>query len=46
SRTIYSKTDAHRDQVQRLDELQALLKSTIDLADQFSYGTNEWLLID
>ncbi|CAF4184425.1 unnamed protein product, partial [Rotaria sordida] len=45
-RTIYSKTDAHRDQVQRLDELQALLKSTMDLADQFSDGTSEWLLID
>ncbi|CAF4379626.1 unnamed protein product, partial [Rotaria sordida] len=26
--------------------LQALLKSTMDLADQFSDGTSEWLLID
>lgn len=29
-----------------LDELQALLKSTMDLADQFSDETSEWLLIE
>jgi hypothetical protein len=29
-----------------LDELQALLKSTIDTADQFSDNTSEWLLIE
>ncbi|CAF2655446.1 unnamed protein product [Rotaria sp. Silwood2] len=45
-RTVYSKADVHRDQVQRLDEFQALLKSTMDLADQFSDDTSEWLLID
>ncbi|CAF4212927.1 unnamed protein product [Rotaria sordida] len=39
-RTVYSKADAHR------DEFQTLLKSTMDLGDQFSDDTNEWLLID
>lgn len=40
------KADAHRDHVQQLDEFQALLKSTVDLADQFSDDTSEWLLIE
>ncbi|CAF1522689.1 unnamed protein product, partial [Rotaria sordida] len=45
-RTVYSKADGHRDQVQRLDEFQTLFKSTMDLDDQFSDDTNERLLID
>ncbi|CAF1240388.1 unnamed protein product [Rotaria sordida] len=48
-RTVYSKADAHRDQIlfeYILDEFQTLLKSTMDLDDQFSDDTNEWLLID
>ncbi|CAF4873186.1 unnamed protein product, partial [Rotaria sp. Silwood1] len=40
-RTVYSKADAHRDQVQRLDGFQTLFKSTMDLADQFSDDTTE-----
>ena len=45
-RTVYSKADVHRDQVQRLDELQSLLKSVMSLADQFSDDSSEWLLIE
>jgi hypothetical protein len=29
-----------------LDEIQALIKSTIDAADQFSDDTSEWMLIE
>ena len=29
-----------------VEELRALLRSTIDLADQFSDNTSEWLLIE
>ncbi|CAF4487048.1 unnamed protein product [Rotaria socialis] len=46
SRTVYSKADAHRDQVQRLDEIKSLLQLTIELADQLGDGTSEWLLVD
>ncbi|CAF1341498.1 unnamed protein product [Rotaria sordida] len=40
-RTVYPKADAHRDQVQRLDEFQTVLKSTMDLDDQFSDDTKK-----
>ena len=29
-----------------LDELQTLIKATIDIADQFSDDTSEWLLVE
>ncbi|CAF4199046.1 unnamed protein product, partial [Rotaria sordida] len=48
-RTVYSKSDAHRDQIlfeYILDEFQTLFKSTMDLADQFSDDTSQWLFID
>ncbi|CAF5102455.1 unnamed protein product, partial [Rotaria magnacalcarata] len=45
-RTVYSKADAHRDQVQRLDEIKSLLQLTIELADQLGDSTSEWLLVD
>ncbi|CAF0817762.1 unnamed protein product [Didymodactylos carnosus] len=45
-RTVYSQAEEHRSQVQRLDELQTLLETVIETADQFSDGTNESLIID
>ncbi|CAF4001452.1 unnamed protein product [Rotaria sordida] len=42
SRTIYSTSDVN----QRLDEFEILLKSTIDLANEFNDNSNEWIIIE
>ncbi|CAF5008902.1 unnamed protein product [Rotaria sp. Silwood1] len=42
TRTIYSRSDVN----ERLDEFELLLKSTIDLANQFNDNSNEWIIIE
>ncbi|UJR37453.1 hypothetical protein I4U23_030156 [Adineta vaga] len=44
--TVYSRADIHRNQVQRLDELQTLLQSVRNAANQFNDETSDWLLIE
>jgi hypothetical protein len=42
SRTNYSKTDVHR----QLDEFQILLKAAMDLGEDFSDDSNEWIIVE